>query len=133
MGGPQGLSADLVLPTELEFWEAVSDCSNVLISAAGRQIPANSLLLEQQSPVFRGQLAALLDGKESLLYEKVSLSLLKGPRESLPIAAFSERRCVGDNLARHLLSSALAHLSMYALDFANCEASAETARTVIHT
>jgi len=64
---------DLNLPSEMEFWEAVSDCSNVVISAAGRHISANSTLLEQQSPVFQAQLAALLDGKDSELYEKVKL------------------------------------------------------------
>ena len=63
--------ADLDLPTESEFWEAVSDCSNVVISAAGRHISANCTLLEQQSPVFHAQLAALLKGTDSVLYEKV--------------------------------------------------------------
>jgi len=74
----EGCPHDLKLPTEIEFWEAVSDCSNVVITAAGRHISANSTLLEQQSPVFQAKLAALLDGRDSELYERVGHSSL-GP------------------------------------------------------
>jgi hypothetical protein len=71
VGPREGCPHDLNLPTEMEFWEAVSDCSNVVISAAGRHISANSTFLEQQSPVFQTKLAALLDGRDSELYERV--------------------------------------------------------------
>lgn len=50
------------LPDDLEFFEAISDCSNVVIRAAGGQMSAYSSILLEQSPVFRAKLSKFTAG-----------------------------------------------------------------------